>query len=81
MVDSFGFTKYQKFQCPGVTYKAPNITNPGSFVYFISDPPHLIKFSGKWNTQFSDMYACNCALFAYTYASCRIKERKLSGIF
>lgn len=32
-----------KLQISGVTYKAPNITQPGSFAYSIADPPHLIK--------------------------------------
>ena len=35
--------KIPKFECSGVTYKAPNITNPGSFVYFMADPTHLIR--------------------------------------
>ena len=27
----------------GVTFKAPNITLPGNFVYFMCDVPHLMK--------------------------------------
>ena len=40
---SFHLHKIPKFQVSGVTYKAPKIIQPGNFVYFIADPPHLIK--------------------------------------
>ena len=42
IVNSFGCIKYLHFNVLAL-HKAPNITKPGSFVYFIADPPYLIK--------------------------------------
>ena len=39
----FRLHKILDHQKSGVTYKAPNISSPGSFVYFIADAPHLLK--------------------------------------
>ena len=76
-----------KFQCSGITYKAPNITNPGSFVYFIADPPHLIKTvrNAWYNSQANgtrSLVVCIHATVYYLliYILSRIKERKLSGL-
>lgn len=39
----FRLHKILKHQKSGVTYMAPNISAPSSFVYFIADAPHLLK--------------------------------------
>ena len=39
----FRLHKILDHQKSGVTYKAPNISSPGSLVYFIADAPHLLK--------------------------------------
>ena len=82
----FRMHKISKFQCSGITYKAPNITNPGSFVYFIADPPHLIKTvrNAWYNSQANGtrslvVCTCNCVVLCL-HISYRIKERKLSGL-
>ena len=73
-----------KFQCSGITYKAPNITNPGSFVYFIADPPHLIKTvrNAWYNSQANGTRSLVVFMHATVliYILSRIKERKLSGL-
>ena len=39
----FRLHSISKFHKSGVTYKAPNVYSQGEFVYFVADPPHLIK--------------------------------------
>ena len=39
----FRLHKILKYQKSGVTYMAPNISEPDRFVYFIADAPHLLK--------------------------------------
>jgi len=39
----FRLHKISKHQKSGITYKTPNISDPGRFVYFIADAPHVLK--------------------------------------
>ena len=37
-------TRYvAQYQKSGITYLAPNISSPGNKVYFMADPPHVLK--------------------------------------
>jgi len=39
----FRLHKIFEHQKSGITYKAPNISDPGRFVYFTADAPHVLK--------------------------------------
>ena len=39
----FACHSIEKYKKMGITYKAPNLTLPGQFVYFMVDVPHLMK--------------------------------------
>ena len=66
----FRMHKIPQFQCSGITYKAPNITKPGSFVYFIADPPHLIKtVRNAWhNSQANGSRSLVVCIIVYFFA-------------
>ena len=78
-----------KFRKSGVTYKAPNIFSPGEFVYFVADPPHLIKtVRNAWYNSRSDGPR-HLEVFVSTFTKCalnyvfllyRTMEWKLSGL-
>ena len=85
----FRMYKIPEFQCSDITYTDPNLTKPGSFVYFIADPPHLIKtVRNAWYHSQEDgsrslvvcMYQCLVSLFACRCLICRTMESKLSGL-
>ena len=39
----FRLHKMTQYQKSGITYLAPNISSPGNKVYFMPDPPHVLK--------------------------------------
>ena len=78
----FRMHKISRFQCSGITYKAPNITKPGSFVYFIADPPHLIKTvrNAWYNSQANgsrSLVVCILILFVYVYIFLQNKGKEI----
>lgn len=73
----------------GITYKTPNLFRPGSFIYFISDVPHLLKTTrNAWSNSKEAgprhlwvlpvlllVYVCMLYVF-----SCRLMGTKSNGI-
>lgn len=81
---SHSVSKYLK---SGVTYKAPNIFLPGEFVYFVADPPHLIKtVRNAWYNSRSngprhlEVYKLIYNLQVMHFILCRTMEWKSSGL-
>ena len=83
----FRLHKVLHHQKSRVTYKAPNISSPGSFVYFMSDAPHLLKTVRKawYNLQLkrTRILVVSTVLFSINQVNIciysRTKDMKLNG--
>ena len=64
----------EQYKKSGVTFKAPNISLPGNFVFFMCDVPHLIKTTrNAWSNSttngtrhlevcaYIELHCCMCA--------------------
>lgn len=75
-----------KYQKSGVTYMAPNISLPGSYVFFMADVPHILKttrnawYNSQANRTRSLQVRTDCVLQLFTTSLyIRTMEVKLSG--
>ena len=81
----FAYHAIQEYKKTGLTYKAPNLTLPGRFVYFMVDIPHLMKTTrNAWsNSQARGTRHLEVTIHVHlTYGEfniCRTMGRKSSG--
>ena len=82
----FACHSIEEYKKMGITYKAPNLTLPGQFVYFMVDVPHLMKTTrNAWSncqakgTRHLEVIILEYSISLFHDMVCRIMVKKSNG--